>query len=103
MFANKLVAATDRYEKKGKIAGRDFYDIYKFYMQNLPVNREVIKGRMGVDYKDYVDKLIKFVETNVTEKELLLDLNPLVKKEDISFIQKDLKPELLMLLRLQLE
>lgn len=31
MFANKLFACKARYDKNGKIAGRDFYDIYKFF------------------------------------------------------------------------
>ena len=34
MFANKLVALIDRYEKSGGIAGRDLYDINYFFHQN---------------------------------------------------------------------
>ena len=35
MFANKLVALIDRWEKKESIAGRDLYDIYHFFLQGL--------------------------------------------------------------------
>jgi len=43
MFANKLVACKARFDKNGKIAGRDFYDIYKFFLQGLDVNQKVVE------------------------------------------------------------
>lgn len=47
MFANKLIACKARYDKNGKIAGRDFYDIYKFFLQGLSINKKVIEERSG--------------------------------------------------------
>ncbi|MCD6398135.1 MAG: nucleotidyl transferase AbiEii/AbiGii toxin family protein [Spirochaetaceae bacterium] len=38
MFANKLVAPIDRYEKSGGIAGRDIYDINHFFLMDIFLN-----------------------------------------------------------------
>lgn len=35
MFANKLVACKARFDKNGKIAGRDFFDIHQFFYKGL--------------------------------------------------------------------
>ncbi len=39
MFANKLVAVTDRYAQHNTIAGRDIYDIHHFFVQGYAYRR----------------------------------------------------------------
>ena len=39
MFANKLVAVTDRYAQHKTIAGRDIYDIHHFFVQGYGLSR----------------------------------------------------------------
>src|SRR5665647_3161961 len=40
MFANKLVALIERYEKNRSIAGRDLYDVHHFFMQGFRYDGE---------------------------------------------------------------
>jgi len=99
MFANKLIASKNRFDKSGKVAGRDFYDIHKFFLEGLTVNEQVIHEKTGLSYKDFLLKLIDFITQTVTEKDLLQDLNPLLPSEKMGFVKNQLKPELLILLK----
>ena len=83
MFANKLFACKARYDKNGKIAGRDFYDIYKFFLQGLSINEKVIEERSGLEYLKYLKSLIAFIKKHLTKTLLNQDLNPLVKQRDL--------------------
>jgi predicted nucleotidyltransferase component of viral defense system len=83
MFANKLIACKARYDKNGKIAGRDFYDIYKFFLQGLSINEKVIEERSGMEYVKYLKSLTAFIKKNLTKTLLNQDLNPLVKQRDL--------------------
>lgn len=99
MFANKLVAPTDRYKKYGKIAGRDFYDIHYFFSQNYRFKEEIIKERTGKFTNEYLRELGNFVEANVNETLLTEDLNSLLPYQKFRKIRKSIKSELLIFLR----
>ena len=99
MFANKLVALVDRYKKHQKVAGRDIYDIHYFFSQGYKFKDEIIKERTNLDTKSYFEKLIKFIERNVTDKVLAEDLNTLLPSEKFKKIRKTLKSETLIFLR----
>ncbi|MBU1256299.1 nucleotidyl transferase AbiEii/AbiGii toxin family protein, partial [Patescibacteria group bacterium] len=66
MFANKLVAATDRFKRNGKIAGRDFYDLHQFFNQGLPINPAVVTNRTGQTLPEYLETLSKFINKHLT-------------------------------------
>ena len=53
LFANKLVALIDRYEKTGGIAGRDIFDIHNYFMKGFEYNVEVIKERRQKELPDF--------------------------------------------------
>lgn len=99
MVANKMFAATARFDKNGTIAGRDFYDLHQFMLQGLPVNRAVIEERTGQEYGQYLQKLKNFVEMEVTERLLYEDLNPLLPAVKLKEIIADLKKELVVLIQ----
>jgi len=86
MFANKLVAPIDRYNKHQKIAGRDIYDIHYFFSQGYKFKKEVIEERI-------------FIENNLNEKVLTEDLSTLLPYKKFNKIRKVLKQETLMFLR----
>ncbi|EKE00480.1 MAG: hypothetical protein ACD_22C00009G0008 [uncultured bacterium] len=96
MFANKFVAAKARYDKTGKIAGRDFYDLHKFFEQGFSVNTKVIKDLTGMSYTQYLHVMKDFILKNVTRQVLLEDLNPLLRPEEFKRITPILIDELLM-------
>ncbi len=98
MFANKLIVAKARFDKAGKIAGRDFYDIRRFFEQGIGVNVKVVEDLSGLSYKEYLKELLDLIEREVSDKTLREDLAPLMK---IDFLNKELphlKPELIMFL-----
>lgn len=99
MFANKLVAVTDRYKKHKMIAGRDIYDVHHFFLSGFNYTEAVIKERTGKRPADYFKELIKFIDTKVTDKIICEDLSFLLPYEKFKLIRKTLKREALMFLR----
>ena len=98
MMANKLVAAKGRFDKKGKISGRDFYDLHRFFEQGLCVNKEVVEDLTKKSYKDYLNDLIKFIEKEVSERTLNEDLNTVLDKKELNIVTKHIKTELIFML-----
>lgn len=99
MFANKLVAPIDRFKRHGEIAGRDIYDIYYFFLQGYRFKEEIIMERTGLETKAYLSTLIKFIESEITDKILADDLNTLLPYEVFLKVRKTLKSETLIFLR----
>jgi predicted nucleotidyltransferase component of viral defense system len=96
MFANKLVAVTDRFEKNNSIAGRDIYDIHYFFLNAYAYNAAVIKERTGLMPFEYFQKLKKFVTEKINDTILSQDLNPLLPYADFRRLRTTLKSETLM-------
>lgn len=95
MFANKLVALTDRFKKGQSIAGRDIYDIHYFFKEGLDYKKEIIKERTKKDYKAYFQELKEFIEKRITIEILEQDLSSLVSPQDLKKIKKYIKQETL--------
>jgi predicted nucleotidyltransferase component of viral defense system len=98
MFANKLVAPVDRYNKYKTIAGRDIYDIHYFFLNGYSFRNEVIEERTKIPVNKYLLKLIEFIKEKVTDKILSEDLNTLLPYEEFNKIRKVLKKEVLVFL-----
>ena len=103
MFANKLVALTDRYQKRETIAGRDVYDIHHFFSHGYDYKEAIIKERTGKDALSYLKELKEFIEDKVTQKIIDQDLNFLLSNEDFQAIRQSLKQETLMLINDEIE
>lgn len=99
MFANKLAALIERYEKNEAIAGRDLYDIHHFFLQGFRYDREVIEERRKKPTIVFFQELLEFVEKNITETIVNQDLNILLTPDKFQKIRKILKRETLMFLR----
>ncbi len=98
MFAHKLVALTDRFEKHGSIAGRDLYDIHHFFLKGFLYSEAVIRERCGVSAYEYLTRLHAFVEEHITDTIITQDLNPLLAPDQFRRARKLLKEETLMFL-----
>lgn len=98
MFANKLVAVTDRYKKHHTIAGRDIYDIHTFFLQGYSYIGAVIQERTQMDPKNYFAQMIAFMKKNITQTVINEDLNSLLPDENFQRIRKILIPETLYFL-----
>ncbi len=99
MFANKLVAPLDRFEKYKTIAGRDIYDIHYFFLAGMKYRPEGIEERTKMKTADYLKKLAGFITDRVTETVINQDLNTLLTADKFQKIRKVLKTETLMFIR----
>jgi len=102
MFANKLVAAKARYDKNGKIAGRDFYDLHKFFIQSFSINKKVVENLTNKKYTEYLSELTRFIKDKVNSRNLIQDLNVLLNKQQIRSVE-NIKEELLTFLKDELK
>lgn len=93
MFANKLVALTDRYKKYKTVAGRDIYDIHHYFLEGYAYKAEVILERTHLDDQAYFAQLVDFMEKHVTQTIINEDLNTLLPSENFQQIRKILIPE----------
>lgn len=98
MFANKLVALIDRFEKNGSIAGRDLYDIHHFFMQGFRYNEKVIIERRKSSLGFFFQELINFIEEKINQNVINQDLNFLLSPDKFQKIRKILKQETLVFL-----
>ena len=98
MFANKLVAATDRYAQHKTIAGRDIYDIHHFFVQGYAFNGAIIRERTGLEPKKYFGKLIASIKKYINQTIVDEDLNSLLPYKKFQQIRKILIPETLSIL-----
>ncbi len=104
MFANKLVALIDRWERNKTIAGRDLYDIHHFFMQGFRYNEKVIiERRKNKDLVRFFQSLIGFIDKKINETIIDQDLNFLLSPDKFKKIRKILKKETLMFLGDELE
>lgn len=95
MFANKLVAPVDRYERNGTIAGRDIYDINYFFVQGHFFRHQVIEERRETSASEYLKQLRAFIEDKISQKIINEDLNYLLPPKTFQLARKNLKTEVL--------
>lgn len=99
IFANKLVALKDRYDRNGSIAGRDVFDIHHFFLKGFSYNRNVIEERTKKTVLEFFKDLEIFIETKITSTIIDQDLNTLLPNTIFQKIRKTLKQETLMFLK----
>lgn len=98
MFANKLVAVTDRYAQHKTLAGRDIYDIHHFFIQGYAYHGAIIHERTGLEPEEYFEKLRDFIKKHVSQRSIDEDLNSLLPYKKFQRIRKILIPETLSML-----
>lgn len=94
MFAHKLVAMSER----KKIANRDLFDIHFFLEHNWTINEKIVEMRTGKQLKEYVKNLISFIETNVSNRNILFGLGEILDEKRKKWVKTNLKKETLFLL-----
>ena len=103
MVANKLVALIERYERTGKIAGRDVFDVHQFLLNGYPYSKEVILELRKTSVHNFFRQLINFVDKHVNNTLIDQDLNYLLPDQEFHSIRKILKSEVLRLLKDELQ
>ncbi|MEK7202761.1 MAG: nucleotidyl transferase AbiEii/AbiGii toxin family protein [Patescibacteria group bacterium] len=97
MFANKLVACVDRFEKNKSIAGRDIYDIHYFFIEGLKYEKNVIMERRNIkNIIIFFQELSIFIKNNINQTVISQDINFLLSYKKFNLVKKILKNETLM-------
>ena len=94
MLSHKLCALLDR----SSIATRDIFDCWFFLKNHTPVNKTIVEMRMNMLFADYVQKCIDSVEL-VNDRMLLHGVGELMTGEMKKFVRKNLKTEIIGLLK----
>jgi len=98
MFSHKLVALLER----KFIANRDLFDIWFFMKNNFEFNKEMIKLRTEIGYKEYFKKCILTIG-EINEKYILQGLGEVLSEQQKIWVKENLKKELLFLFNFYLE
>lgn len=103
IVSNKLITLIARYERTGKIAGRDIFDIHHFLSHGYPYSEEIIFEQRKESLQNFFKQLINFVDKKVTNTIIDQDLNHLLPNSEFQSVRKTLKQETMMLLRNEIE
>lgn len=98
IFANKLVALTDR----STIVNRDIYDVYFFFHHMFPINDALIMERTGKTTTEYLRYLQLYLEKNANPKNLLDWLGEVLDPKQKSWVKEKLWNELMGVLEFQI-
>jgi len=98
MLAHKLCAM---YERIGK-TNRDIFDVYFFFHNNWPVNKEIIESRTNMPYKDFLQKCIDSLE-KVSDRNILSGMGELLDEKQKVWVKSKLRAEMIFLLKLALD
>jgi len=98
MCANKFLALLER----NKIANRDIYDIHFILSQNFKINKELIEQKSGMSFKEYIRKMVVFLEWLWPKYNILDWLWLVLDEERKRWIKEYLVKEIIFLLRIYL-
>lgn len=99
MFANKLVALTNRYKKNKSIAVRDLYDIHHFFEMGYRYDPIIIELRTGKNAKKYLGEVMIFISKMIKERAISEDLSFLLEHAHFLRIRKTIKQETIGLIQ----
>jgi len=97
MFANKLVALSERIER----ANRDIYDVWFFLENNWLINRELVERRTGMKFKDFIQECVNKIE-KVPNRSILSGMGELLDNKQKAWVKTKLKDETLFYIKTML-
>ena len=98
MFAHKLMAM---HERVGKTS-RDIYDVWFFFKNNWPINKEIVEQRSGVSFKELLQKSVEQLE-KMDNKHILDGLGDFLTESQKDWARAKLKDESIFLLKAWME
>ena len=97
LFANKLVALTERH------TNRDIYDISFFFKNSFPINEAIIQERTWGDLNNLLQKIIVKLEKFPKEYKILDGLWEVLDQEQKKLVKNDLISNLIGIIQMRLE
>ena len=98
MFSHKLIAMLERVGK----TSRDIYDVWYFLQNNWPINKEIVKKRSNISFKEALRKCIKEME-RMKDRNLLVGLGESLSDSQKDWARAKLKSETIFLLKARME
>jgi len=98
MFAHKLCAM---YERIGK-TNRDIFDVWYFLQNEWPVNKEIVRSRTGMSFKEFLQKCVDSLE-KMTDRNILSGMGELLDAKQKDWVKAKLRTETIFQLKLKLE
>ncbi|MFA4831459.1 MAG: nucleotidyl transferase AbiEii/AbiGii toxin family protein [Patescibacteria group bacterium] len=98
MFAHKLMAMLERIGK----TSRDIYDVWYFLKNNWPINKEIVKRRSGVSFKEALQKCVDQIE-KMADRNLLVGLGESLSEPQKDWARAKLKSETIFLFKARAE
>jgi len=98
MFAHKLVAMLER----AKTANRDVFDVWHFLKNRWPINTKIVEKRTQMEFRDYLKKCVKFVES-MSDRGILAGMGELMNEKQKAWVKANLKKDTAFLLKVRLE
>ncbi|MDP2587114.1 MAG: nucleotidyl transferase AbiEii/AbiGii toxin family protein [Candidatus Komeilibacteria bacterium] len=98
MFANKLMAMFERVHK----TSRDIYDVYFFFKNNWPINKQLVEDRAKMPYKKFLAECVRLLE-KMDNRHILTGLGEILSQPQKDWAKAKLLPETIFLLKLALD
>lgn len=98
MFANKLIAMSERLDK----TNRDIYDVWFFLDNDWAINKELVEKRTGVSFNEFIERCIKQLEKK-SNKLILSGIGELLDEKQKNFVKTKLIEDTIFLLKLHLK
>jgi len=97
MFAHKLMAMRERFGK----ANRDIYDVWFFFKDNWPINKNIVEERSGMPFEKFLQKCLSSLE-KVENHNILGGMGEVLTEKQKIWVRENLKKDLIFLLKLKL-
>ncbi|MFC1495911.1 nucleotidyl transferase AbiEii/AbiGii toxin family protein [Candidatus Margulisiibacteriota bacterium] len=95
MAAQKLVAM---YERIGR-TNRDIYDVWFFFNNNWPINKELVEQRVKKTFKKFLEECIDLL-SKMSSRNILSGIGELLDKKQKVWVKQKLLDETIFLLKL---
>lgn len=98
IVGHKMAAMFER----GDTTNRDIFDVWFFFQNNWPVNKEIVEKRTDLSYKEFLQKIITDLEKYVG-RDMLSGMGELIETEkQKDWVREKLRTEIVFLLKLAL-
>ena len=98
LFANKLVALSERNQIKDKVASRDVYDVYFFFKHHFEINSDILLERTWKIKKEYLLFLLDFIPKHFNQENILRWLWELIDEKQKYWIKNNLIQEVIWMI-----
>ena len=98
MFANKLVAMSERLGK----TNRDIYDVWFFLKSNWPINKNIVEKRVSMPFNDFLQKCVTDLG-KISDRKILNGVGELLNAKQKDWVRVKLRTDTIFFLKLMIK